>query len=97
MNAASHYTEPHQNSADYQEITWNVASNLSQMSALCGRIGLSKTAEILNRRRERLLNHTFSVGIVGESRRGKSTLMNVLLESSIMPICVRSTTAVICA
>ncbi|MBR0283436.1 MAG: dynamin family protein [Oscillibacter sp.] len=87
--------ENHQtNYTNYQGMVQNVSASLSRMSTLCAQMDMPETAEMLNQHRQRLLNHTFSVGIMGEFKRGKSTVINSLLERPIMPANVRPATAI---
>jgi len=69
----------------YQNMVAQVNTGLTQLEELCGRLNLDKNSETLLRSRRKLASHHFSVGILGEFKRGKSTVINSLLGEEIMP------------
>ncbi|MCM1542880.1 MAG: dynamin family protein [Blautia sp.] len=62
-----------------------VNTALTQMSRLCGRLELEENQKTIEASRHKLTSHKFSVGIMGEFKRGKSTVINALLGREIMP------------
>lgn len=62
-----------------------VNTALAQMSRLCGQLELEKSQKAIEASRHKLTSHKFSVGIMGEFKRGKSTVINALLGREIMP------------
>lgn len=62
-----------------------VNTALTQMSKLCGQLELEESRKAVEASRHKLTSHKFSVGIMGEFKRGKSTVINALLGREIMP------------
>lgn len=69
----------------YQGMMAKVDAALSGMEDICGSLEMAETRKVLAQSREKLESHRFSVGIMGEFKRGKSTVINSLLEQEIMP------------
>ncbi len=69
----------------YQGMMSDVVSTLSEIEKISGSLELHETCQSLSVSRKKLRNHHFSVGIMGEFKRGKSTVINSLLEREIMP------------
>ncbi|MCM1143846.1 MAG: dynamin family protein [Blautia sp.] len=70
-----------------------VNTALTQMSKLCGQLELKESQKAIEDSRHKLTSHKFSVGIMGEFKRGKSTVINALLGREIMPADVLPATA----
>lgn len=81
------------NYINYQSMITSVASGLKQVSNICSHVSMNAHAENLNQLQEKLSEHIFSVGIMGEFRRGKSTVINALLGQSIVPSDIVPTSA----
>ena len=77
----------------YHALTSEISENSKRMSEVCRSIGMNQMAEILNENRIKLQSHKFAVGILGEFRRGKSTVINAMLGREIMPSDIVPTTA----
>ncbi len=73
------------NYINYQSMITSVATGLKQVSGVCNHVSMNAHVESLNQLQKKLSNHTFSVGIMGEFRRGKSTVINALLGQAIVP------------
>ncbi len=76
------------NNQDYTSYHGKVAevnTALTQMSRLCGQLELEDSRKAIEASRRKLTTHKFSVGIMGEFKRGKSTVINALLGREIMP------------
>ena len=71
--------------AGYQSMVTAVSTALSDLDRLCEELKMEESRKALKHVQEKLQNHTFSVGIMGEFKRGKSTVINSLLEKEIMP------------
>ena len=71
--------------ATYQAMVSQVSGSLSELEKLCTALNLEENRKDMERCRKKLNNHTFAVGIMGEFKRGKSTVINSLLEQEIMP------------
>ena len=69
----------------YQRMMAEVDAALSGMESICGELEMEDTVKALAESKRKLLGHNFSVGILGEFKRGKSTVINSLLEKEIMP------------
>ncbi len=70
---------------NYQAMVAKTATALSGLETLCRAISMDAQAEELRQAAARLTGHDFSVGIMGEFRRGKSTVINALLGQQIVP------------
>lgn len=70
-----------------------VNTAFTQMEDLCGKLALDETRKSLEETRRKLTSHKFSVGIVGEFKHGKSTVINALLGKRVMPADVVPCTA----
>jgi len=69
----------------YQNMVAQVNTGLTQLEELCEKLNMEKSRESLLTSRRKLASHHFSVGILGEFKRGKSTVINSLLGEEIMP------------
>lgn len=69
----------------YQSMLTSVTTGMAQLDGICKRLSMEGQATELKNLEERLKNHIFSVGIMGEFRRGKSTVINALLGQEIVP------------
>lgn len=70
-----------------------VVTALTEMEGLCDRLKLEEAKKTLTASRKKLTSHKFSVGIMGEFKRGKSTVINSLLGQEIMPADILPATA----
>lgn len=77
------------NYTNYQEMVTTTTTAIEQLAGQNGGISreynLNKQADELENAGERLKKHIFSVGILGEFKRGKSTVINALLGQNIVP------------
>lgn len=69
----------------YQAMVTDVTTGLSALQNTCRNLNMAGQADELNKISDRLKNHIFSVGIMGEFKRGKSTVINALLGQDIVP------------
>lgn len=74
-----------ENYIGYQSMLTSVTTGMAQLDGICKRLSMEGQAAELKNLEERLKNHIFSVGIMGEFRRGKSTVINALLGQEIVP------------
>lgn len=70
-----------------------VAASLSQLSALGRRARLADLADEADRLRERTVAGRYFVACLGQFKRGKSTLINALLGTAVLPMGVRPMTS----
>ena len=79
--------------ASYKETTGELKKNLETLLELSDEISLSNTAKSIKETLEKTKNEHFEVAIVGEFKRGKSTLINALLGQEVLPADVLPATA----
>ena len=70
---------------NYNAMVGDVSEGLSNMSKLCEQLGMNENAVKLRESKKKLQSHKFAVGILGEFKRGKSTVINALLGKEIIP------------
>ncbi len=78
---------------NYQGMVSTVTTGIAQLDGVCRHISMDAQADELKDAGNRLKNHIFSVGIMGEFRRGKSTVINALLGQEIVPSDIVPTSA----
>lgn len=71
--------------SNYHAMTGEITEGLSRMSKFCDQIGMGERSELLQDAKKKLQSRKFAVGILGEFKRGKSTVINALLGKEIMP------------
>ncbi len=69
----------------YQEMIADITSALESAGEVMTQLELPRQAEQAGEAAVRLKSHVFSVGIMGEFKRGKSTVINALLGEEIAP------------
>lgn len=69
----------------YQAMLTQVNTSTVTLRKVCDRLELKEHGQALNDMQKKLQNHTFRVGIMGEFKRGKSTVINALLGQEIVP------------
>jgi len=82
-----------ENYLSYQGMLTTVTTGVAELGSVCTDLAMTEQADALTQVRDRLQNHVFSVGIMGEFRRGKSTVINALLEQNIVPADIVPTSA----
>lgn len=70
---------------NYQGMVTAVTTGIAQMNGVCRQLAMETQADELDGLGKRLQEHVFSVGIMGEFKRGKSTVINALLGQEIVP------------
>lgn len=71
--------------SSYHSMTGQITEALNEMSKICTELHLDESGAALMASRKKLQSHTFAVGILGEFKRGKSTVINALLGTEVMP------------
>ncbi|MGN1417690.1 MAG: dynamin family protein [Oscillospiraceae bacterium] len=77
----------------FREMMDELSENLNQLKIYCGDLGLDNTAKSISDTVEKNAKERFEVAIVGEFKRGKSTLINALLGQEVLPADVLPATA----
>ena len=70
---------------NYQNMLTTVTTGIAELSSVCSDLTLHDHTENLDQLRKHLQERVFSVGIMGEFRRGKSTVINALLGQEVVP------------
>lgn len=83
------------NFAAYKQIEMHLSDDLSTLEKFCYLLDLSNTAQAVVETRKKLIENKFDVAIVGEFKRGKSTLINALIGQGVLPMDVLPATATI--
>lgn len=71
--------------SNYQNMVATVSTAIADLEKICGELRMEENRKDLEKIRKKLAEHRFAVGVMGEFKRGKSTVINSLLESEIMP------------
>lgn len=79
----------------YMALRGRLADQLAELSALLASLDAPERAARLDSAREALLGDAFRLMVVGEFKRGKSTLINAMLGRDVLPARVAPCTAVI--
>ena len=79
----------------YQKMIADIAAALESTGEVMNRLELERQAEQAREAADRIKSHVFSVGIMGEFKRGKSTVINALLGEEIAPADVVPATAIL--
>ena len=77
----------------YQGMVTTITTGIAKLEGVCRHISMDIQADELKAVSEKLQNHIFSVGIMGEFRKGKSTIINALLGQEIVPSDIVPTSA----
>ena len=78
---------------NYQNMVTQVNTSLVQLEGMAKALNMEETQKRLVARREKLEKRCFAVGILGEFKRGKSSLINSLLCTEIIPVDILPCTA----
>nr|WP_122013266.1 dynamin family protein [Maliibacterium massiliense] len=79
--------------ADYRQTVAEIRDDLTTLKGYSNQLGLKNTAQSVEEMLQKSAADSFDVAVVGEFRRGKSTLINALLGEAILPSDVLPTTA----
>lgn len=78
---------------DYNRVVLDLSADLRKLADHAHTLDLADSAELIAKVLDRLENDVFSVAVVGEFKRGKSTFINALLGVEVLPTDVLPTTA----
>jgi ribosome biogenesis GTPase A len=70
---------------DYKRVVLSVTSDLKRLRGFVAELELNESAGLIDEVIERVENDSFTVAVVGEFKRGKSTFINALLGVSVLP------------
>ncbi len=76
-----------------RKIEFALAGDLNQLHEIARRLGQDISLAQIEETLKRIENHSFSVAVVGEFKRGKSTFINALLGKEILPADIAPTSA----
>ena len=79
--------------SSYKDMVASLTDSLEQLLALSEELSLSHTADSIRETIEKSSDEHFEVAIVGEFKRGKSTLINAMLGQDVLPADVLPATA----
>ncbi len=77
----------------YNQMVTEISNNLQKLHDVCMDLNMQETAAALERSDAKMKGHKFAIGILGEFKRGKSTVINALLGREIMPSDILPTSA----
>lgn len=77
----------------HREIEFALNAALTQLREIAQQLKTPETVSEVTAVQQRLTNHTFTLAVVGEFKRGKSTFINALLGKEILPADVVPTSA----
>ncbi|MEM7716677.1 MAG: dynamin family protein, partial [Cyanobacteria bacterium P01_A01_bin.68] len=78
---------------DYKQVVLTLVGNLKRLRNFSEKLHLEKLIQVIDITIRRLEVDSFSIAIVGEFKRGKSTFINAILGDEILPADVLPTTA----
>lgn len=81
--------------AAYRQIEMGLSGDLNTLKEYSLKLGLTENAAAIEETQNKVLSNKFDVAIVGEFKRGKSTLINALIGQGVLPMDVLPTTATI--
>lgn len=70
---------------DYKKVVLNLATDLEKLHDFSEKLKLDKSVQLIDEVLKRIEADSFSVAVVGEFKRGKSTFINALLGKEILP------------
>jgi predicted GTPase len=70
---------------DYKKVVITLVNDLKRLRDFSKKLGLENAIPLIEDVLDRVHNNTFSVAVVGEFKRGKSTFINALLGQEILP------------
>jgi Dynamin family len=79
--------------ADYKQVVLTLVDDLRQLRNFSEKCHLVKLIQLIDYLRKRIETDSFSIAVVGEFKRGKSTFINAILGAEILPADILPTTA----
>lgn len=90
VNAASPALESF---VDFRRVLFTMLTDLKRLRAFEEQLHLDKSVQLIDEVIERVENNCFTIAVVGEFKRGKSTLINALMGQEILPADILPTSA----
>ena len=87
--------KPSSSYSTHRQLEFALAGDLDRLRALAAELGMSEVAKRIARDHDRIADRFFSIAVVGEFKRGKSTFINALLGKEILPADIAPTSATI--
>jgi predicted GTPase len=78
---------------DYNKTLMSLIVDINQLREFSHKLKLDKSIQLIDEVLERIEKNSFSIAVVGEFKRGKSTFINALLGQDILPSDIIPTTA----
>ena len=70
---------------DYKRVVLSLSGDLKRLRGFAGELDLNETIGLIDEVLHRIENDSFTVAVVGEFKRGKSTFINALLGVDVLP------------
>lgn len=70
---------------DYKRVVLSLTADLKRLRAFAKELALEETAQLIDEVLQRVEKDSFTVAVVGQFKRGKSTFINALLGVSVLP------------
>ena len=86
-------TDANRGYVTYQNMVQSALESIAALSKICGKLDMQQSKQALESAAEKMRNKIFTVGIMGEFSRGKSTVINALLGKEIVPSDIVPTSA----
>ncbi|MCP4357454.1 MAG: hypothetical protein GY796_05480 [Chloroflexi bacterium] len=78
---------------DFRDTTFELSNDFRHLKQICAKLNLGQLVTLLDEHLEQIKNDSFSIAVVGEFKRGKSTFINALLGKEILPSDILPTSA----
>lgn len=85
MNEAAYDTPTFSSFIDYKRVLLTLTSDLKQLRAFSDELKLKRSVDLIDEVLDRIEKDSFTIAVVGEFKRGKSTFINALLGQDILP------------
>lgn len=78
---------------DFRDTIFELSNDFRYLRQISAKLGLDQLALLIDEHLEQIKNDSFSIAVVGEFKRGKSTFINALLGKEILPSDILPTSA----
>ena len=80
---------------EWRQVSFQLSADLQHLGMVAHRWGRAEVVAAAQQQRQRSEEHRFSVAVVGDFKRGKSTFINALLGTEVLPADILPTTATV--